>query len=306
MKLSSTRNSPLILDLNESLSDSDSIKDILATTPRKKKLNNLNLSPSPKKRVFLSPKNRKIISGYFNYNDRIEKRIYLENINTKTKRNTELLSKLSSTFRTYRFLSDNKDPKIESNLFSIGAKRSTLLTKRMNVVKNMIQNFDNQFLINLDDNKFYKKNELQKIDEESLDLNNFNSSEFNESKNNSKKSIKRSSLFLTNISHSRKNSIFVKDFLKSKKGKKYIKEQEKIEKKIKEKKKLLELKNAFKYYELLYNYKYFLTKKDNRFISFSRRRKMKKALSSYYDDKKIKIFKSEEGCEKCRNNKNIN
>ena len=143
--------------------------------------------------------------------------MYLENIKSRTKRNTELLSKLSSTFRACRFQSDIKDPIIESNLFSIGVRRSSQLTKRMNIVKNMIQNFDDKFLINLNDDKNTssknnnKKIELQKIEEEpsSFDINvlgyNYNESKIDLSKNNSSNTDKdknnknKTKLFLTSI-----------------------------------------------------------------------------------------------------------
>ena len=64
---------------------------------------------------------------------------------------------------------------------------------------------------------------------------------------------------------------------------------------------MLQLTDAFKYYELLYNYKYFLTKKDNEFLSFSRRKKMKRAFSSYYSTIKTKLFNYED--KKCNQNK---
>ena len=326
MNLPPSENSPLILNLNESLSESDSVKIIKPKTSRKKIKENFN-SPSrqsskKEKIKFFTPKNRKSISGYFNYTDKVAKRMYLENIKSKTKRNTELLSKLSSTFRTCRFQSDIKDPKIESNLFSIGVKRSSLLTKRMNIVKNMIQNFDDKFLINLNDdkntsNKNYpkKSEELQKIEEESssfdIDINEFG---YNESKielnktnsSNSNKGKNKPTLFLTStLKKKEKKSSFIKEYLKSKKGKKFMKEQEKIENRVKNWPKLLELEDAFKYYELFYNYKYFYTKEDNEFLSFSRRRKMERAMSSYYLRPRMKLSKHEEICEKCKNNKKV-
>lgn len=326
MNLPPSENSPLILNLNESLSESDSVKIIKPKTSRKKIKENFN-SPSrqsskKEKIKFFTPKNRKSISGYFNYTDKVAKRMYLENIKSKTKRNTELLSKLSSTFRTCRFQSDIKDPKIESNLFSIGVKRSSLLTKRMNVVKNMIQNFDDKFLINLNDDKNTsnknnpkKSEELQKIEEESssfdIDINEFG---YNESKielnktnsSNSNKGKNKPTLFLTStLKKKKKKSSFIKEYLKSKKGKKFMKEQEKIENRVKNWPKLLELEDAFKYYELFYNYKYFYTKEDNEFLSFSRRRKMERAMSSYYLRPRMKLSKHEEICEKCKNNKKV-
>jgi len=326
MNLPPSENSPLILNLNESLSESDSVKVIKPKTSRKKIIENFNspprLSAKNKKMKFYTPKNRKSISGYFNYTDKVAKRMYLENIKSKTKRNTELLSKLSSTFRTCRFQSDIKDPKIESNLFSIGVKRSSLLTKRMNIVKNMIQNFDDRFLINLNDDKNTsnknnpkKSEELQKIEEESssfdIDINEFG---YNESKielnktnsSNSNKGKNKPTLFLTStLKKKEKKSSFIKEYLKSKKGKKFMKEQEKIENRIKNWPKLLELEDAFKYYELFYNYKYFYTKEDNEFLSFSRRRKMERAMSSYYLRPRLKLSKHEEICEKCKNNKKV-
>ena len=84
-----------------------------------------------------------------------------------------------------------------------------------------------------------------------------------------------------------------------------MKEQEKIENRIKNWPKLLELEDAFKYYELFYNYKYFYTKEDNEFLSFSRRRKMERAMSSYYLRPRLKLSKHEEICEKCKNNKKV-
>ena len=321
MDLSPLKNSPLILNLNESFSDSDSVNIIKPINSQKKSKDNYN-SPSrsskTKKIDFYTPKTRKSISGYFNYNDKVAKRMYLENIKSKTKRNTELLSKLSSTFRTCRFQSDIKDPKIESNLFSIGVKRSSLLTKRMNIVKNMIQDFDDRFLINLNDdrnisnkNNNKKNEELQKIEEESpFDINEFG---YNESKielnkiNSSKTNKNQPSLFLTSSTtkNKEKKASFIREYLKSKKGKKFMKEQEKIENRIKNWPKLLELEDTFKHYELFYNYKYFYTKEDNEFLSFSRRRKMERALSSYYLRPRMKIYKSEETCVKCKNDKKV-
>ena len=286
----SSENNSLILNLNESETDSeDSVKNIKSKTSRKK-INSFSPPPPKNKKIkYHTPKNRKSISGYLNYNDKVEKRMYLENIKSRTKRNTELLSKLSSTFRTCRFQSDIKDPIIESNLFSIGVRRSSQLTKRMNIVKNMIQNFDDKFLINLNDDKNTssknnnKKIELQKIEEEpsSFDINdlgyNYNESKIDLNKNNSSNPDKdknyknKPKLFLTSILK-RKKSSFMKEYFKGKKGKKFLKEQEKIENKIKNWPKLLELEDAFKYYELFYNYKYYYTKEDNEFLSFSRRR----------------------------------
>ena len=95
----------------------------------------------------------------------------------------------------------------------------------------------------------------------------------------------------------------MKEYFKGKKGKKFLKEQDKIENKIKNWPKLLELEDAFKYYELFYNYKYYYTKEDNEFLSFSRRRE--KTMSSYYLRPRMQIYKSEEECAKCKNNKKV-
>ena len=85
-------------------------------------------------------------------NDKVEKKLYLENINMKNDINKDLLSKLSSTFRSFNYQSIGNDSKIESNLFNIGAKRSFLFRKSMNSVRNMIQDFDNQFSMHLEVN----------------------------------------------------------------------------------------------------------------------------------------------------------
>ena len=315
MKKPSSRNIPLILNLNESLSNSNSsinnIRNSKASSKNKNKFSSSSSSRSSK-RTILNSEHRKNISGFFKYTDKVEKRMYLENINIKTKRNTELLSKLSSTYRAMH--SNSKDPLIESNLFKIGAKRSFLLSKRMNQVRNMIQDFDNEFTVNLNINKNNKKflfnkngkkNSLQKIEEESFDfdLNNINSkneskidSDSNNNSKNSKKSLKKNSLMI-------KTNFFDIEDLKNKMGKKFIKYQKKFEKKLNNSEKFLQLTDAFKYYELLYNYKYFLTKKDNELLSFSRRRKLERAFSSYYPIPKSKLFNYEESCEKCNEGK---
>ena len=280
MNDSPSRNIPLILNLNESLSNSNSSKNNFRNS--QKTSNNKNIpsiyssSYHSSKKTTLSPDNRNNISGYFKYNDKVEKKMYLENINIKTKRNTELLSKLSSTYKTFKKFSNCNDPLIESNLFKIGAKRSFLLSRRMNQVRNMIQDFDNEFSVNLNINKNKtifsynkkdKKNSLQKIEEESFDFDLNKIDENNKSKNDienndnnsfkSKKSIKKNSLMI-------KTNIFdnIED-LKKKKGTKFLKYQKIFEKNINNSEKILQLTDAFKYYELLYNYKYFLTKKDN-------------------------------------------
>ena len=318
MNKSSSRNT-LKLNLNESFSNSNSSKNNInskASSNKRNILSSYSSSSHSSKRANLSG-SRKNISGYFNYNDKVEKRMYLENISLRTKRNSELLSKLSSTFKSFRMQASSKDPLIEANLFKIGVKRSFLLSKRINQVRNMIQNFDNEFSVNLNinNNKYFKnkndkRNSLQEIEEESFDfdLNNVNSK--NESKNDdsqlynnskkSKKSLKKkSSLLLTN------NFFDNKYNLKSEKGKKFLKNNEKIEKKLKNSEKFAQLSDAFKYYELLYNYKYFLTKKDNELLSFSRRKSLEKSYSLYHPIPKTKLYNFEENCEKCQNNKNM-
>ena len=318
MKKSSSRNT-LKLNLNESFSNSNSSKNnINSKTSSKKRniLSSLSSSSHSSKRANISG-SRKNISGYFNYNDKVEKRMYLENISLRTKRNSELLSKLSSTFKSFRMQASSKDPLIEANLFKIGVKRSFLLSKRMNQVRNMIQNFDNEFSVNLNinnkklyKNKNEKNNSLQKIEEESFDfdLNNINSK--NESKNNdseinnnskkSKKSLKKKSSLLIS------NNFFDNKYnLKIEKSKKFLKNNEKIEKLLKNSEKFSQLSDAFKYYELLYNYKYYLTKKDNEFLNFSRRKKLEKSFSLYNPVPKTKLYDLEGNCEKCQNTKNM-
>ena len=90
-------------------------------------------------------------------NDKVEKKFYLDNITMKNDLNLDLLSKLSSTYRSYNFQFNNHDQKIESNLFHIGSRRSILLRKSMNQLRNMIQDFDNEFTVNLNINKNNKK-----------------------------------------------------------------------------------------------------------------------------------------------------
>ena len=300
MKKPTIRNS-LKLNLNESFSNSNSSK------------NNINSKSSSKKRTIISSSSSlsskitpdyKDISSYFNYNDKVEKKMYLENITIKTKRNKDLLSKLSSTYHSYRMHANSKDPLIEANLFRIGAKRSFLLTKRMNQVRNMIQNFDNEFSVNLNinNNRFNKKKpkkSLQKIEEESFDfdLNNINSKNQSkidsENNNNSKK--RKNSLLATNN--------FFQGKEKYGKGKIYLKNNEIFEKNIQNSEKFSQLTDTFKYYELLYNYKYFLTKKDTEFLNFSRRKKLQRAFSLYMPAPKTKLYDFEKTCEKCNQNK---
>ena len=311
---SPSENILLKLNLNESQSNSNSSKNIHINSKEssryKNKISSNSISSRSSKRPTLHPENRQSLSGFFNYNDKVEKKMYLENINLRTKRNTELLSKLSSTFRSARMFSSSRDPLIEANLFKIGTKRSNILTRNMNKVRNMIQNFDNEFSVNLNINKnnknFFSKNNinrnsLQKIEEESFDfdLNNINSknqsvNSENNNNNSKKKSLKKKSLLIT-------TNFF--ENLNNDKGQKYKKNNAKIEKKLNNSEKFLQLTDAFKYYELLYNYKYFLTKKDNEFLTFSRRKKLERAMSSCFPKSKTKLYKKEENCEKCKSNK---
>lgn len=312
MEESSLRNDELILNLNESLSISTSSKKIKKNSNSSNKNKNIYSSYSSQstKKMKLNNDYRRTISGYFNHNDKVEKKMYLENINIRTKRNSELLSKLASTFRSCRMQLSSNDPKIESNLFRIGVKRSFLLAKRVNQVRNLIQDFDNEFTVNLNINKKIKSNKntkkkfLQKIEEESFDfdLNNikYESDKVKNNNNNaplkSSKSLKKKTLLILNDLPGSNDLLNIK-------GKKFLKLNEIFEKKLKNSEKFSQLEDAFKYYELLYNYKYFLTKKDNEFLSFSRRREMERALSSYYLNSKKKISKFEDSCEKCKDNK---
>ena len=312
------KNPSLKLNLNESISNSSSSKEIKKDSKNKKMVFSKS-TPQLTKKISSKFIYKKTKSEFFNYNDKIEKKMYLENISLKTKRNSELLSKLSSTFRSYSINTSN-DPLIESNLFKIGAKRSFLLTKGVNKVRKMIQNFDEEFMVDLNANKNDKrvskvktikdnKNSLSKIEEESFDfdLNHINtkneSKSVSQSNNNpiikSKKSSKKRPLLLTNHFFDKK------DVLKSTQGKKFLQNNEKIEKRIQNSEKFSQLTDAFKFYELLYKYKYFLTKKDNEFLSFSRRRKMERAFSAYNQIPKSKLYNYEESCEKCKNDKRI-
>ena len=143
--------------------------------------NNKNKTPIPKLKSLITstpktfnknkqPKFRRTFTGNFKYNDNLEKKIYLQNINIKTRRSTELLSKLSNTFKACSQY-NTKDIKIESNLYSIGARESYLLSQKINDVKNMLSNFDNHFsdIHNQSREKNYNKKEsddaLQKIEE---------------------------------------------------------------------------------------------------------------------------------------------
>ena len=311
MENKTSGNGELLLNLNESLSHSTSSKiinkNINTSQKNKNKYSSYFSSSLPTKRKQFNEVKRSM-SGYFNYNDKIEKKMYLDNIKIKTKRNTELLYNLASTFRSCKLQANNKDPKIEENLFRIGVKRSFLLSKRVKQVKNMIENYDNEFILNIDINnkknlqhKNIKKKSLQKIEEESFDfdLNNINKNESDKSKkidsSKPERSSKKKSLLRLNNSPESKDILIGKHFLRN---------NERIEKILKNENKFNQLEDAFKYYELLYNYKYYLTQKDNEFLCFSRRKNVEKASSSYYKRRR-QISDNEEKCEKCKNKKNI-
>ena len=233
-------------------------------------------------------------------NDKVEKKLYLENINIKSHINYDLLSKLNSTFRSFNFQSGMNDPKIESNLFNIGSKRSILLRRSVNTVRNMIQDFDNQFSINFDFNNEKENNNInniynkynynyktKQIKEESYGDFDFNLNKTNE--------ISKDNDINNKIIKNKKNF-----FKEMKKGKKFLEEEESIERKLKNENNIIGLKNAFKYYELLYNYKYFLTEKDILCLSFNRRKKMEKIeQSKLLKQPKVKLDNYKEKCEKC-------
>ena len=233
-------------------------------------------------------------------NDKVEKKLYLENINIKSNINYDLLSKLNSTFRSFNFQSGMNDPKIESNLFNIGSKRSILLRRSVNTVRNMIQDFDNQFSINFDFNNEKENNNInniynkynynyktKQIKEESYGDFDFNLNKTNE--------ISKDNDINNKIIKNKKNF-----FKEMKKGKKFLEEEESIERKLKNENNIIGLKNAFKYYELLYNYKYFLTEKDILCLSFNRRKKMEKIeQSKLLKQPKVKLDNYKEKCEKC-------
>ena len=244
-------------------------------------------------------------------NDKVEKKLYLENINMKNDINKDLLSKLSSTFRSFNYQSIGNDSKIESNLFNIGAKRSFLFRKSMNSVRNMIQDFDNQFSMHLEVNdkenkeqtgnniyNNYNKNyKTKQIKEES-----YSDYDFNINKTGNSYSINNKDI---------NNKILINSknfFDETKKGKKYLKNEESIKTKLKNEKKIIGLNDAFKYYELFYNYKYLLTEKDILCLSFNRRKKLEKNnhFKYYLKSPRMKLDTYNEKCEKCKKNSKLN
>ena len=291
----------------ESISAKNNAK-IKLNINKKEESKTISSSPSSSRRITSS---RILHNQNSQRNDKVEKKLYLENINMRNHINVDLLSKLSSTFKSFNFQSHGNDPKIESNLFNIGSKRSLLLRRSMTTVRNMIQDFDNQFSINLDlknqkpkigGNILYKKYYTKQIKEESYSDFDFNLNKTNNDNTNgeNKENKENNNQMLIN------NKNFFKEM---KKGETYLKNEESIEKKLQNEKKIMGLKNAFKYYELLYNYKYFLTEKDILCLSFNRRKKMeKKALDKYVRTPKMKydVFEEKwEKCNKCDKNRKI-
>ena len=270
--------------------------------------------------------------------DKVEKKLYLENINMRNNINIDLLSKLNNTFKSFSFQSNGNDPKIEKNLLNIGTKRSLLLRKSMTTVKNMIQDFDEQFSINFGiknlsqkrktmGNNLYNKNKLKQTKEESISdydfnlnkSNNENNDIINNNDDNNYKINNKNDNYSENINKDNNNdegnsnqllNNNIKKFVKEmKKGKKYLKYEQNIKKKLKNEKKIIELKNCFKYYELLYNYKYFLTEKDILCLSFNRRKKMeRKDFYKYLKTprKTLDFFvEKPEKCKKCENKRKM-
>ena len=213
--------------------------------------------------------------------DKVEKKFYLDNITMKNDLNLDLLSKLSSTYRSYNFQFNNHDQKIESNLFHIGSRRSILLRKSMNQLRNMIQDFDDHFSLNtynINNNarKSSNINNTKQIKEESYSDYDFNLYKIYDNDN------------------------------KGEKIEKYLKEEKSYENELKNEKKIIGLKNAFKYYELLYNYKYLLTEKDISCLRFNQRKKMEKFLKEKYLKKsRIKLEEFYKTCEKCQKTRTI-
>ena len=270
--------------------------------------------------------------------DKVEKKLYLENINMRNNINIDLLSKLNNTFKSFSFQSNGNDSNILLNLLNIGTKRSLLLRKSMTTVKNMIQDFDEQFSINFGiknlsqkrktmGNNLYNKNKLKQTKEESISdydfnlnkSNNENNDIINNNDDNNYKINNKNDNYSENINKDNNNdegnsnqllNNNIKKFVKEmKKGKKYLKNEQNIKKKLKNEKKIIELKNCFKYYELLYNYKYFLTEKDILCLSFNRRKKMeRKDFYKYLKTprKTLDFFvEKPEKCKKCENKRKM-
>ena len=224
--------------------------------------------------------------------DKVEKKLYLNNITMKNNINLDLLSKITNTFRAYNYQYNDHDKKIESNLFNIGAQRTNLFRRSMNQVRNMIQDFDNQFSINLYNNNNNERKSTNIFTTKTIKKEPYSDYDFNlykiyDSNNNGKSN--------------NQNLISNKNYFKEKKkGKKFLKEEKSIENELENKRKIVGLKNAFKYYELFYNYKYLLTEKDILCLSFNQRKKHDKNIKEkYLKNPRIKLAQYNKTCEKC-------
>ena len=224
--------------------------------------------------------------------DKVEKKLYLNNITMKNDINLDLLSKITNTFRAYNYQYNDHDKKIESNLFNIGAQRTNLFRRSMNQVRNMIQDFDNQFSINLYNNNNNERKSTNIYTTKTIKKEPYSDYDFNlykiyDSNNNG---ISNNQNLISNKNY----------FKEKKKGKKFLKEEKSIENELENKRKIIGLKNAFKYYELFYNYKYLLTEKDILCLRFNQRKKHDKNLKEkYLKNPRIKLAQYNKTCEKC-------
>ena len=288
-------NIPIHLTINkfkESISkqNHDNNKKIKLNINKKEGYNTISSSPSSSRKIKSS---RMLLKQNSQRSDKVEKKLYLENINMRNHINMDLLSKLSSTFKSFNFQSHGNDTKIESNLFNVGTKRSLLLRKSMNTVRNMIQDFDNQFSINFDINNITQKQNLNSNKEKNkYSTNKIKEESYSDFDFNLNKTINE---------NNNKNLTNSKNFFREKKkGKIYLKNEKNIENQLKNEKKIIGLKDAFKYYELLYNYKYYITEKDILGLSFNRRKKMEKnKFEQLIKTPKAKSNLFKEKCEKC-------
>ena len=288
-------NIPIHLTINkfkESISKQkhDNNKKIKLNINKIEGYNTISSSPSSSRKIKSS---RMLLKQNSQRSDKVEKKLYLENINMRNHINMDLLSKLSSTFKSFNFQSHGNDTKIESNLFNVGTKRSLLLRKSMNTVRNMIQDFDNQFSINFDINNITQKQNLNSNKEKNkYSTNKIKEESYSDFDFNLNKTINE---------NNNKNLTNSKNFFREKKkGKIYLKNEKNIENQLKNEKKIIGLKDAFKYYELLYNYKYYITEKDILGLSFNRRKKMEKnKFEQLIKTPKAKSNLFKEKCEKC-------
>ena len=288
-------NIPMHLTINkfrESISkqNHDNNKKIKLNINKKEGYNTISSSPSSSRKIKSSTM---LLKQNSQRSDKVEKKLYLENINMRNHINMDLLSKLSSTFKSFNFQSHGNDNKIESNLFNVGTKRSLLLRKSMNTVRNMIQDFDNQFSINFDKNNITQNQNLNGNKEKNkYSTNKIKEESYSDFDFNLNKTINE---------NNNKNLTNPKNFPREKKkGKIYLKNEKNIENQLKNEKKIIGLKDAFKYYELLYNYKYYITEKDILGLSFNRRKKMEKnKFEQLIKTPKAKSNLFKEKCEKC-------